>query len=378
MASDPILDFDALMAPISDDAPNGPWLRETDRERYQEAKDARAEAVSSERKIREYAMYSEEELASLSEQGQGIDAPSSPDWRKVRDLCTDILANHSKDLWVATWLIEAHVRLTGYPGARDCFELVSRICETFWDQGIYPPHDEDDGYLDTVSQLASLNGVDGVGTLIDPLEQIALVPEYGALTYAGYREALAGGDGEVSEADFQSAISQIDTDELRSYGEDISQMLESFDRMCDLLAEKCRVEGEDDCTPPSSQIRGTLSDIQQAFTALTRHLLGGAEDDAEENSENDETGLTSSAKTVDIAQAQVNNREDAFRMLIKASEFFRKTEPHSPVSYMLQQAVEFGRMDLPSLLQKLIDDQSVLKGLSERVGLPLPDNDDDY
>lgn len=377
MASDPILDFDALLAPISDDAPNGPWLRESDRERYQEVKDARAEAVSAERKAREYAMYSEDELASFSDAGQAIEAPPSPNWRRVRELCTEVLAGHSKDLWVATWLIEANVRLSGICGARDSFELVARICETFWDQGIYPPHDEDEGYLDTVSQLASLNGVDGPGTLIEPLEQVALVPEYGALTYAGYQEALNGGGGEVTESDFESAIRQVSEDELRSYGEDIAGTLEAYSRMCSILAEKCNVEGEEDCTPPSSQIQRTLTDIQQAFVALTRVILGGSEVTSdEESSENDATGLTHGAKTVDIAQAQVNNREDAFRMLMKASEFFRKTEPHSPVSYMLQQAVEFGRMDLPTLLQKLISDRSVLNNLSERVGLPMKEDED--
>ena len=64
-------------------------------------------------------------------------------------------------------------------------------------------------------------------------------------------------------------------------------------------------------------------------------------------------------------------------MLMKASEFFRKTEPHSPVSYMLQQTVEFGRMDLPTLLQKLIQDSSVLKNLSERTGIPVKDDEYD-
>lgn len=384
MASEPTLDFEQLLSPISDDAPSGQFLRRSDFERFQRAKDARADAVNSERKIREFAMYDDDELAALKDQGQGVEVPSSPDWRTVLDQCLDIIANHSKDLWVASWLIEANTRRNGLAGVRDGFRLITKICETYWD-AIYPPHDEDDGYLDTVSQITSLNGLEGPGTLIAPLEEIALLPDYGALTYAAYREATEHGGGEVSENDFDNAVRQIGLDELRNYEEDIAGAIEAFAEMTTVLEAKCKVEsgGEEDYTPPSSQIRRTLQQIHQAFSNLTRNLLSngeGAESAEESDGQAGPTGLTQNAgQGVDIAQAQVNNREDAFRMLMKASEFFRKTEPHSPVSYMLQQTVEFGRMDLPTLLEKLIQDSSVLRNLSDRTGIPMKEEgyDDD-
>lgn len=381
MASDPTLDFEALLAPISEDAPSGSYLRQSDFDRFQAAKDARAEAVSAERKIREFAMFSEDELAELSDQGQGVESPASPDWRTVLQQCSEILAGHSKDLWVATWLVEANTRVAGIPGARDGFRLVAEICERYW-EGIFPPRDEDEGYLDTVSQLTSLNGLDGPGTLIAPLEEAPLVPGYGALTFAAYREATERGGGEVTESDFDNAIRQLDIDALRRQEEDLAETLASFERMIDVLESKCALEGGDDQTPPSSQIRRTLESIQQAFAALTRNVLA-SEPGGEAGGDDPDVGSTElthkAAPSVDLAQAQVNNREDAFRMLIKASEFFRKTEPHSPVSYMLQQAVEFGRMDLPTLLSKLIQDEDVLRNFSERVGLPLKEDsyDDD-
>ncbi|WP_182870515.1 type VI secretion system protein TssA [Stieleria mannarensis] len=380
MASEPTLDFDQLIAPISDDSPSGQHLRRRDFERFQRAKDARAEAVNAERKIREFAMYDEDELAALQEQGQGVEVPSAPDWRVVLDQCIDIIANHSKDLWVASWLIEANTRRNGYAGARDGFRLVNQICESYW-EGIYPPHDEEDGYLDTVSQITSLNGLEGAGTLIAPLEEIPLLPGFGALTFAAYREATTGGGGgEVTESDFDNAVRQIDLDQLRQQEEDIAEAIAAFKEMTATLEDKCRVEGdEEDHTPPSSQIRRTLESIQQAFSNLTRNLLSGDSDaGGEGDAETSATGLApNAAPQVDLAQAQVNNREDAFRMLMKASEFFRKTEPHSPVSYMLQQTVEFGRMDLPTLLQRLIQDSDVLRNLSERTGIPVKDDEYD-
>lgn len=380
MASEPTLDFDSLLSPISAESPSGEYLRRSDFDRFQRAKDARAEAVNAERKIREFAMYDEDELAALNDQGQGVEVPSSPDWRNVLEQCVEIIAHHSKDLWVASWLIEANTRQNGIAGVRDGFRLVTQICEQYWD-GIYPPHDEDDGYLDTVSQLTSLNGMDGQGTLIAPLEEAPLLPDYGALTFAAYRQATEHGGGEVTESDFDNAVRQIDLEQLRQHEQDLAGAIEAFSEMMGVLESKCRVEGEEDCTPPSSQIRRTLESIQQAYANLTRNLL--ASDGGGETVQTDEGGSTEltqkPGQTVDLAQAQVNNREDAFRMLMKASEFFRKTEPHSPVSYMLQQAVEFGRMDLPKLLATLIHDEDVLKNFSERVGIPIKEEsyDDD-
>lgn len=379
MASEPTLDIEQLLAAISDESPSGAYLRHSDFDRFQRAKDARAEAVNAERKIREFAMYDEEELQALKETGQAVEVPSSPDWKDVLNQCVDILAHHSKDLWVASWLIEANTRQNGFAGVRDGFRLVSQICETYWDT-IYPPRDEDEGYLDTVSQLASLNGIDGPGTLIAPLEEIALLPGYGALTFAAYREATeGGGGGEVTETDFENAVRQFDIDQLRQQEEDIAEAIEAFAEMSTVLESKCRVEGEEDYTPPSSQIRRTLETIKQAFSNVTRNVLSSDTDsDVETDAEATSTGLTQNpARTVDLTQAQVNNREDAFRMLMKASEFFRKTEPHSPVSYMLQQTVEFGRMDLPTLLEKLIQDTSVLRNLSERTGIPMKESEYD-
>lgn len=378
MASEPILDFDRLLSPISEDSPSGSYLRHSDFERFQQVKDARSAAMTAERKIREFAMIDEDELSSLNDQGQGVEVPSAPDWRSVQDQCIETIAEHSKDLWVATWLIEALARRSGFAGVRDGCKLVTELADRFWD-GIYPPKDEDDGYLDTVSQIASLNGLDGAGTLISPLEEIPLIPGFSDLTYAAYRQATERGGGDVTEGDFENAVRQVEIDALRDQEEDLSAVLDTYLEMCEQLETKCR-EGEDDeNAPPSSQVRATLETIQHAFSHLTRNVLASdslGEQDSDDEESNEITKV-SGGPAVDIAQAQVNSREDAFKMLIKASEFFRKTEPHSPVSYMLQQTVEFGRMDLPQLLQTLIGDEDVLKDFSKRVGVPVQDDDDD-
>ena len=48
---------------------------------------------------------------------------------------------------------------------------------------------------------------------------------------------------------------------------------------------------------------------------------------------------------------------------------FRRTEPHSPVSYLVQRAITWGQMPLDAWLVDVIKDNNVLAGLRETLGL---------
>jgi type VI secretion system protein ImpA len=50
------------------------------------------------------------------------------------------------------------------------------------------------------------------------------------------------------------------------------------------------------------------------------------------------------------------------------AEFFQKTEPHSPISYIVQRAVKWGNMPLESWLQDVIKDETVLFNLRQTLG----------
>jgi type VI secretion system protein ImpA len=57
---------------------------------------------------------------------------------------------------------------------------------------------------------------------------------------------------------------------------------------------------------------------------------------------------------------------------MKVAEFFRKTEPHSPVSYALDQVVRWGRMPLPELWTELIADDA-RKAVFKQIGIRVDD-----
>ena len=71
----------------------------------------------------------------------------------------------------------------------------------------------------------------------------------------------------------------------------------------------------------------------------------------------------------------MQTREEAFRALLQVAEFFKRTEPHSPISYGLEQAVRWGRMPLPDLWAELIPEESARLQLFKLVGIQPPGED---
>ena len=70
----------------------------------------------------------------------------------------------------------------------------------------------------------------------------------------------------------------------------------------------------------------------------------------------------------------IDSRAEALAELRRLSDFFLKTEPHSPVSYAIRQAVRWSDMSLPELMQELIDDGGARSGFYRLTGVPAPES----
>ena len=55
--------------------------------------------------------------------------------------------------------------------------------------------------------------------------------------------------------------------------------------------------------------------------------------------------------------------------MAEIAAFFQKTEPHSPVAYLVQRAVKWGNMPLEGWLRDVIHDENVLYSLRQTLGL---------
>ena len=374
-ASEPVFDVESLAAAIPGDAPTGADLRLDDSpvSPYYKIKDARNTARAAERAaIRDPESATEE-----------------PDWRTVLEQGLDLLGTKAKDMEVAAWTIEALVRLHGLAGLRDGFRLVNRLVDQHWD-GLWPSAAAE-GVESLVAPLAGLNGDEAEGTLIGPIRALPLTEGASSGPYSlwQYEQALEVAKiadldarqkridaGAVALGDFEKAVSETGVAFYRRVRDDLAQTQEAWEALCSSLEAKAGGSA-----PPASNIRGALAKFAESFGFVTSSMIldeaPAVADEAPGEAGGSGGGDAASGSAPAAAAAprdagEIRTRADAFRQLERVAEWFRRVEPHSPVSYSLEQAVRWGQLPLPDLLTELIGDDNVRENVFRLTGIRKP------
>jgi len=361
-------DLERLLAPIEGDNPAGtdPRADYSATSPYNRLRDARAEARAAER-----AMDSAAEEASVP-----------PQWRTIRDLAEKLLSSQAKDLEVAAWYTEALLRSHGFAGLAAGVRLMHGLVERFWDW-LYPLPDED-GILTKVAPITGLNGEGGEGALSQPIRKITLFRMPNAAPLALWqieqadaletldearREARIAAGALTAEA-IRKAAAAVPAQHWRSLTEAIGEAQSAW---ADLAAALESRAGAD--APPTSQVRGLLETALAAVRRLAGDKLAGAADQlAAAPAGEGEAAPPESAPAVAPAArpGEIASREDALRMLEEVARWFRRVEPHSPLSWTLEEAVRRGRMTLPELLAELMPDETTRAGFLSSLGIRPP------
>lgn len=388
MSTPDTLDLTNLRLPISGDQPAGPELRNAPSRDvaalFFTVRDARKRAIDAERRLRDFALMSDDERKA-----QGS-SPDDPDWASVRKASLDALGR-SKDLWIAAWLIEAQTRLHGFAGFRDGVRLVHELCATFWDD-LHPQPDADRNMSTRFAQLAGLDGGGASeGTLIAPL---LTIPITGARTLpnfslADYRDAVElerkpieirrkrVEQGAVTIEMFNEAVAATNGNFFRTLRDDVEGASRALTELTDAVRDKEKAHtagGGTAFVTPTSKIREVLDECLRLCRSWTK--------DGEHRDNADDANVAERApefpRPVDVKEAvtgppcggDVQTRQEALQTLLTVAEYFRRAEPHSPVSYALEQVVKWGRMSLPELLSELIADRSARDETFRRAGIP--------
>ncbi len=376
MATNSVIDIAALLAPIAGDVPTGGNIRQdaSPTSIYYKIKDARAGARSSERSL-------------LMEDDPDLVNTVVPEWATVLSTAPEILISHSKDLEVAAWYTEGLLREYGLAGLRDGFKLIQGLVEKFWD-GLYPMPDED-GMETRIAPLIGLNGEDGEGTLMVPINKVFLTQGHDdSFATWNYEQALdlekitdpkkkeaRIAAGAISTKMIQQSVSETPIAFYVQFKQDLDECIEAFTSLTAVLDERC---GHD--APPSSNIRNRLKRVNEVFGFLTKNLALTKSTQEQAPDVVTDVGAAATSNTVtetvnvvpilSIDELDITNRDDAHKLMLKVAEFFRETEPHSPVPYALEQAVRWGNLSLPELLSELITDNKARQDYFKMTGIP--------
>ncbi|NNE64493.1 MAG: type VI secretion system protein TssA [Gammaproteobacteria bacterium] len=370
MASEEIIPLEQLLAAISEESPVGRDIRDDDEQDslYQAIKDARIAARSAERNN----MFDND------------NSEADAQWRKIIELAPDILLHHTKDLEIACWFTEALVRRYGFQGLRDGFKLIEGLIDSFWD-GLYPLPDED-GIETRVASLTGLNGEGAEGVLITPIRNVSLTEgsDPGPFNYWKYQqvvevEKIIDEETRSERAsrlgfnidDVDRAVAESSETFFIDINDDLSEAIATYRRIGALLDQHCGIND----SPPSSNIINILEACLGTIRHIGKHKIPERQNDANEN---DESATPDALKTdenqLKAATGEVRTRDEAFKQLLEISQFFRKTEPHSPISYMLERVVKWGDLPLDSLIRELIPDSSARDYYGSLTGIRTDDD----
>ncbi len=152
---------------------------------------------------------------------------------------------------------------------------------------------------------------------------------------------------------------------------------EALAALADMSTAFDAVAGMD--APPVSALRELLEEISRSITHFAADKLAVANYpvDSEETgpAEEGEAGMTAAGETTVVVRRieGYQSREEALAELSRIAAYFRKTEPHSPMSYTLDDAVRRARMSLPELLLELVEDPSHLQRILLAAGIKPPE-----
>ncbi len=243
------------------------------------------------------------------DQGEWVAVLKEADWEFVASHCAGMIETRTKDLRLAAWLAEALAKTRGLRGLGDGYAVLSGLCEHYW-EGLHPLPDDGD-YDQRIGNLYWL--------LTRTLVLVREMP-------------LADGAALLPDAEYCLA------------------MLAELERVVD---SRLGADGPG-FSAAKDALQSLISGIAPAGSQAAM-AIGG------------EAGAGAVAQAVALG-GQVQNRAQALLQLRLVADFFRRTEPHSPVAYLADKAASWGDMPLHVWLRAVIKDPGTIAGVEELLG----------
>lgn len=330
------------------------------------------------------------------EQGAWKHEIKTADWRKVIDLSTNALQNKTKDLQITVWLAEALVSSYGFLGLYDSFQLLSGLLENFWET-IYPQDEEGD----LEARANTFAWFDRqISLLIKQIRITAstLTDNYSYLQYQESRQfdipektddlsseeshrieelrEYATKENKITSEQWRKAQNTSPVSFYQTTHQLLSQCWQAYLALDKLMDEKFANQ-----TPGLGSLKKTLEDIHLLVEKIYR------EKQPVTPLVNTATATPTATPTVNTALGEnlsshvelssgstlnrgaISSRKDALQRLEEVAQYFHRTEPHSPVAFLIERALKWGEMPLDQWLSEVIKNNEVLEQVRETLGI---------
>jgi type VI secretion system protein ImpA len=303
--------------------------------------------------------------------------PKRADFRAVQALVLKALAEASKDLELAVYLLEANLRLFGFAGLAPALWCLTRLCNEYWDE-LHP-----ELALGDLEHRANVLHATGkrlavelrrvilvrIGDSSLSWHQLLLAQRNERLAAAGAGESVGGPRLE----ECRRLLSRAPSDELAQARDSVTDAQASLERFRGTISRKSG--GQAPSLGQASEVLGELqrfldgelssrgyraAPTSSGDEASGIHAPPGAlaPSITEPPSEADTPGaptaphaslLAISARATDAFHA----RKEAYAALDALAETLFRLDPHSPTPDLLKRAVSWGALSTAELFQEL-------------------------
>jgi type VI secretion system protein ImpA len=275
-----------------------------------------------------------------------------PDWRQVR-ASAETLSARTKDLRVATTLCLAWLKERGVVGFRDGTALIRGLLVRYWAE-LYPRLDPDDNNDPTerVSILSALTTP--LGTFGDPLrfiEHLLKAPltdsrRAGSFNLTQIQKALApeppSEPGIPSAPEVQAAFRDTDPAVLQGVSDAVTEAKDNIKAIDAFLAETIGANRSLAWT----HVLATLDQIQKAVLPHIAGISASVEQG---------TGTESASSPVETVggDGAIRSRTDVVNALERICEYYARSEPSSPLPFLLRRAQRLVEMNFLDIINDL-------------------------
>jgi len=312
------IDAQVLLQPLRDDAPCGNDLEDT------------------------------QEMAAIDAFrvfGQATPLKPDTDWRAIQSAAGDALAT-SKDFRLLAHWAAASLRLDGIQQFSEALGVAARWLELFFD-GVYPRIDSD-----AILRKNALGYFADRMAVVDAIRRVPLVSHRQLGTFSLRHVELAAGtlkpgDSEgtaPTESEITAAFTAAPQQELTQLQTTLQSALDSLKSIETAMVASQGVQA----APSMGPLSQTLSRMHEIVSAHVRAVASVAPGEP----------VVAAAAEASVAgvPGQIRTREDAIRSLEAVSEFFRRTEPSSPVPLFVDRAKRLVARDFLEVLAELVPD----------------------
>ena len=349
-------DLEKLLAPISAEAPSGVSLRYDGT--YTKLQEARRE-----------------DDVTLP-QGVWEKKLKAADWRLVMTIASEALEKRSKDLQIAIWLAEAWLDRGRFAGVAPGLDLCAKLLERFWDTCF--PELDDDGD----ARVSLIDWVDDMFTRKvrlfpftdgSPTGRAYTLEDWEAtlqIDRPGNRSRVpVSEDG--TEATRESILARISLTGHRWWSDlrrDVSAAIAAAESVEQAFAGKV----------PRAPVLMRLKAALRSVLKVAEDVLDMTKKDAppEETHTHMDPSDPSSPEpggegfdSPAVSSGPTKSRAEAYRKLSEAADFLLRTEPHSPVPYLVKRAISWGNMSLAELLYEFVGSPDDLVAIQRLLGM---------